>query len=148
MNILVVREDGSYYVRPDTTLEREGTEFYLPGAFVGVTVRKCRCVRLKKAGKAVGERFADRYLEAVCGAGLMVYGVSEDGGRTPYIDNSTIFFNGSSRPLEAGEFVEFSKYLSSVTSVTSVRIGDYICIEGDESPLISRGQVVEGVSIL
>ena len=99
MNLVVVRPDGTVYARPDTTLVRGARDFYLPDDFSFVDVRPCRWIRILKSAKAVQERFASRYYDAV-GSGLLLYGDGTD----PLLDASTYIFdptapNGSGYPL-------------------------------------------------
>lgn len=152
MNILVVREDGSYTLRPDTTLERESRDFYLPDDCVGAVAGRCTYIRLKKAGKAVGTRFADRYFEG-CSDGLLLYGVIAAPGPdgvplvTPYIDCST-FLNPEMRQPDESEHRRLAEALSIVTRHTSVRIGDILCLESSDFLECPRGGVIDGVSVI
>lgn len=143
MNILVIRADGTYYARPDTTLERESKDFYLPDDCTGVCARRFSFVRIVKAGKAVGERFAGRYFSE-CGEGVMLYGKPS---LTPYIDCST-FISQEMHPLDDSMAQRFAESLSMVTRHTSVRIGDLLCIEEAECRECAGGDCVYGISIL
>ena len=90
MNLVVVRPDGTVYARPDTTLVRGARDFYLPDDFSFVAARPCRWIRILKSAKAVQERFARRYFDAV-GTGVLLYGDGTD----PLLDNSTYIFDPS-----------------------------------------------------
>lgn len=148
MNIIVVKADGSYYTRPDSTLEREMKDFYLPGDCCAVEAHRCIFVKIKKAGKAVAERFAERYFDS-CSRGLLFYGIMEGKDNlTPYIDYSTILKGECQEPLTEQQHSLFATALSKVTRHTSVRIGDFICIEDAESTLLERGATIDKIAVL
>ena len=88
MNLVVVRPDGTVYARPDTTLVRGARDFYLPDDLSWVEARPCTWIRILKSAKAVQERFAQRYYDAV-GSGLLIYG----NGTDPLLDGSTYIFD-------------------------------------------------------
>lgn len=103
MNLVVVRPDGTVYARPDTTLVRGARDFYLPDDLSWVEARPCTWIRILKSAKAVQERFASRYYDAV-GSGLLLYGDGTD----PLLDASTYIFDdaaptGSGYPLGGTE---------------------------------------------
>ena len=115
MNLVVVRPDGTVYARPDTTLVRGARDFYLPDDFSFVDARPCRWIRILKSAKAVQERFASRYYDAV-GSGLLLYGDGTD----PLLDASTYIFDpaaptGSGYPL-VGTAVGESSALADTAS--------------------------------
>ncbi|MBQ0025506.1 MAG: hypothetical protein KBT00_07295 [Bacteroidales bacterium] len=151
MNIIVVRGDGSYYTRPDTTLEREGSDFYLPDDCEGASASNFRYVRIIKAGKAVAQKFASRYLDKQFGRGVLMYGRCRGcvpcSQVNPYIDYSTILFP-SDRDCEEDEISLFSAALSRVSRHTSVRIGDILCLEDESQFAGVRGDTICGVNIL
>lgn len=147
MNIFVVTSDGRYSARPDTTLERECKDFYLPDDCESLLAYKCTYIKVKKAGKAVAERFAERYVEG-CGAGLLLYGVLRGQGSgeefrlTPYIDGTTVLNPHLHQPDDR-QMALFARAISAVTQHTSIRIGDYICIEEKEYITCRCGDVLE-----
>ena len=65
MNI-VIRPYGSElcYCRPDTTWEREGKDFYSPECVESIDWVPILFVRISKAGKCIGKKFASRYYDA------------------------------------------------------------------------------------
>lgn len=65
MNI-VIRPYGSElcYCRPDTTWEREGKDFYSPECIGSIDWAPILFVRISKAGKCIGKKFASRYYDA------------------------------------------------------------------------------------
>ena len=156
MNLVVVRPDGTVYARPDTTLVRGARDFYLPDDFSFVDARPCRWIRILKSAKAVQERFASRYYDAV-GSGLLLYGDGTD----PLLDASTYIFdpaapNGSGYPLGGTAVGEspalpdvsspFSVALANVTRHLLLHQGDLLILESPESTLLQRGDTYPAVS--
>ena len=139
MNIIVVRSDGSFYTRPDTTLERDPKDFYLPDDLSEVTARSCTYIKIIKAGKAVPGRFATRYFDAV-GRGVLLYCDKE----IPYIDYSSYFFEecipaGNCLP---GEISRICSEIERITKHISVRYADIIAFEHDDPREFHRGDTV------
>lgn len=65
MNIIVRPYDSSMcYCRPDTTWERENKDFYVPGSIDVIDWAPILFVRISKAGKCIGKKFASRYYDA------------------------------------------------------------------------------------
>ena len=148
MNLVVVRPDGTVYARPDTTLVRGARDFYLPDDFSFVDARPCRWIRILKSAKAVQERFAQRYFDAV-GSGWLLYGDGTD----PLLDASTYIFdpapNGSEHPA-VGTIVgessslpdDSSPFYASLANVTRhllLHQGDLLILESPESTILRRG---------
>lgn len=78
MNIIVslFGSNGTdYCFRPDTTLEKESFDYYIPDGVSELTYSPVFFVRLCRAGKAIGERFAGRYYDSG-GFGVLLYGES------------------------------------------------------------------------
>jgi len=145
MNIIVVRPDGSWYSRPDTTLEREAKDFYLPDSFSEVSVCDSFFVRIVKAGKAIGAKFVERYVNTFAEAKLL-YG--EPGG-SPYIDASTVVVSGE-KPISELEPELFERVVSSlceITRITSIRIGDLVFFETSEPYRMEKGASTGIISI-
>lgn len=149
MNLVVVRPDGSFYARPDTTLVRGARDFYLPDDLSWVEVRPCRWIRILKSAKAVQERFAERYYDAV-GTGLLLYG----DGVVSLLDASTYIFDdaaptGSGYPhggTKVGESSAlpdgsspFSAALANVTHHLLLHQGDLLILESPDSLTLRRG---------
>ncbi len=73
MNLIVIPYDcDNYYFRPDTTMVHEPRDFYCPDEITELEAAPCICVRICKSGKAISERFARRYYDAV-GFGVTLY---------------------------------------------------------------------------
>ena len=78
MNIIVslFGSNGTdYCFRPDTTLEKESFDYYIPDGVSELTYSPVLFVRLCRAGKAIGENFAGRYYDSG-GFGVLLYGES------------------------------------------------------------------------
>jgi len=140
MNIIVVRADGSFYTRPDTTLERDSKDFYLPDDLSKVTSRTCTYVKIIKAGKAVPERFASRYFDSV-GRGVLLYCDKE----ISHIDYSSYFFEECTPVANClpGEVSHICKEIERITKHISVRFADIIAFEHEDPHEYGRGDSVK-----
>ena len=79
MNIVVKPYDsGASYCRPDTSWERENRDLYTPDRIERWDWAPIVFVRICKAGKCVGKKFASRYYDAF-GFGALLYIGSIDG---------------------------------------------------------------------
>jgi len=140
MNLLVFKSDSTYCVRPDTTLERESAEFYIPDGCREVEVRKCIWSRITKAGKAVGEKFIPRYIDS-CGEGYLLYC-----NGSPWVDGSSII-KPDTRPLDEASSAILGNALIEITRRTSVRIGDLLMVETSEPVILRPGDSFEYISL-
>lgn len=133
MNIIVVRNDGSWYTRPDSTLEREAKDFYLPDGMTAATAAGLRYIKIIKAGKAVQPKFAERYYNSL-GSGVILYGKDAEGRLHPYIDGSTIILpaDENAATLDEEGKAQIAETLQRVTASMSVRIGDIVVFEDEE----------------
>lgn len=166
MNIIVSLTDrSSYCFRPDTTLEKESNEFYIPEDMGEMTFSPVLFVRICKAGKAIGKRFAERYYDAG-GYGLLLY--AEDlirSGRpagfsmASSLDRSTFLHyplygkdvllnpeNIFSLSVDDDSIFTFSpvdfdldEIISCISANVSLRTGDIVAVE-----LREREQVISG----
>lgn len=79
MNIIVKPYgSGHSYCRPDTSWERENRDLYTPDRIDRWDWAPIAFVRISKAGKCVGKKFASRYYDA-CGFGALMYIGSVEG---------------------------------------------------------------------
>lgn len=142
MNILVMHSDGSYSVRPDSTLIREPKDFFLPDGCDGVEVHSCRWTRANKAGKAVGARFAGRYFDSL-GTGLLIYCHGTDGSLSPFVDRTT-FFTLEMTPAddEPATAQAIADAIVVITRLTSLRTGDIVVVEDSAAERYTRGDVI------
>lgn len=79
MNIVVRTAGGHFVVRPDTTLERNSGDLYLPEDVTSLSYTPVLFARICKPGKAVGAAFASRYYDCV-GYGILIYPDDYDDG--------------------------------------------------------------------
>lgn len=172
MNIIVsVFGTGTHCVRPDTTLERENEVFYIPGNITELSYVPVMFVRACKAGKHVGEKFAERYYD--CGGfGILLYGenlIREAGpagfamassmDRTSYLplpmygrdvlaNTGNIFTAGTESCPEAfvchGGTAGLNSAIPKVTALTSVRTGDIIAVETGARQQVFAGETIRG----
>lgn len=73
MNIIVKPMEGICTCRPDTTWERENKDIYAVPAVQAYRYTPVLFVRINKAGKCVGYRFAERYYDGF-NFGMLLYG--------------------------------------------------------------------------
>lgn len=73
MNIIVKPMEGLCTCRPDTTWERENKDIYAIPAVEGYRFTPVLFVRVSKAGKCIGYKFADRYYDGF-NFGVLLYG--------------------------------------------------------------------------
>lgn len=72
MNIIVSTYGNGICCRPDTTWERENRDLYSPDFIDGYLYTPVLFARIAKAGKCIGEKFAERYYDSV-GYGMLLY---------------------------------------------------------------------------
>lgn len=73
MNIVVKPYSSSCcYCRPDTTWERENKDYYVPECIDSLDWAPIVFVRISKAGKCIGSKFASRYYDSF-NFGALVY---------------------------------------------------------------------------
>lgn len=149
MNITVVRQDGTFTTRPDTTLERESLDFYLPDGFTAARVRGCTFIRIIKAGKAVSTKFAERYFDSF-GRGWLLECLTPEGESVDLVDGSSFLPQemqpSSLLPQEQTETVKTA--ISRISRWVSVRIGDIIAFEDAVAAEAGRGGNAGPISIL
>lgn len=149
MDIVVVRTDGSWYTRPDITLVRDADRFCLPADCTGALVYKACCIRIEKAGKALEERFCDRYFTSYANAYLL-YGVLADGRTTPYLDRATIVAREFQPLAELAPEARatMTRAIVGISQHLSYRIGDFIVFEQEPATPLERGAHFENIDIL
>lgn len=139
MNIIVIKADGSYYTRPDTTLEREPKDFYIPDDILTATARTCTWIKVTKAGKAVPKAFAHRYFDAE-GKGILF--TCNDA--ITHIDYSSYFFQETTPAYQLGKarFEQICAEIERVTKHISIRYADVIAFENDDPKVFRRDETV------
>lgn len=153
--------EGFCYCRPDTTLERENRDFYVPDGISGLMYVPVLFTRIIKSGKCVGEKFAGRYSEGL-GFGMLLYTDDSDTSGKYGIavsschDHTSILpvgMTASDTPftMDSGTFRIFmddeclsgfsadrgtltgmvGKAVSKISETVSLRIGDLVVVELD-----------------
>lgn len=158
MNIIIKPynpQEGLFYFKPDTTLNRDYTNLYLPHFIKRVEAKELFYIRIDRAGKGIAERYASRYFSK--GNYALSISIAPDifpnatpsaaPNATPSAALNTTpsaaIINGSlansidysfySMPAEKIEdpqlIEEFCKYIAQITEIISLRTGDIIAIE-------------------
>ena len=158
MNIIIKPynpQEGLFYFKPDTTLNRDYTNLYLPHFIKRVEAKELYYIRIDRAGKGIAERYASRYFSK--GNYALSISIAPDifpkatpsqapsaaPNATPSQTPSAAIINRSvansidysfySMPAEKIEdpqlIEEFCKYIAQITEIISLRTGDIIAIE-------------------
>ena len=154
MNIIIKPynpQEGLFYFKPDTTLNRDYTNLYLPHFIKRVEAKELFYTRIDRAGKGIAERYASRYFSK--GNYALSISIAPDifpnsapsatPSQAPSTRPSAAIINGSvansidysfySMPAEKIEdpqlIEEFCKYIAQITEIISLRTGDIIAIE-------------------
>ena len=152
MNI-IVRPFGSkrHYCRPDTTWERESRDIYIPEGIDEVYWTPIVFIRVCKAGKCIGKKFASRYYDAFNFGALLYMGDGQEYAFTSCADHSSILpyplnENASLTGSDSYEVhmngtkiyeylpneeltAQLEEALCQASQFTSLRIGDHIAME-------------------
>jgi len=161
MNIVVKTTDGSVYCRPDTTWERENKDLFVPDGIDAYTYAPVIFARISKAGKCIGEKFADRYFDSFNFGALLYVGDNLATGSCydhtsvlpgPLYNKIVLGGKVNEYILRKGEETIYStlvgelesevrKAIAEVSSIVSLRIGDYVAIElADRKELVNRAE--------
>ncbi|MCK9625933.1 MAG: hypothetical protein M0R23_05670 [Bacteroidales bacterium] len=171
MNIIVVPYNSDYYyIRPDTTLEKESKDYYCPDSISHISAAPCIYIKIIKAGKTVNNKFASRYF-GLYGFGVFLYGenlicknplsfsVASSCDYTSILPTkmynfSTIeeysfefIINGENySTFYANDFfVKFvHEQISKISSMISLRIGDFIAFELSEKIPVQKDSTLLG----
>ena len=158
MNIIIKPynpQEGLFYFKPDTTLNRDYTNLYLSHFIKRVAATELFYIRIDRAGKGIAERYASRYFSK--GNYALSISIAPDifpnaapstapnatPSAAPNATPSAAIINGSvansidysfySMPAEKIEdpqlIEEFCKYIAQITEIISLRTGDIIAIE-------------------
>ncbi len=171
MNIIVKRYGSdACYCRPDTTWERENKDFYSPECVNELHWAPILFVRISKAGKCIGEKFAARYYDAFGFGALMYVGdfmpcvasasCADHTSLLPFpLYNSIVLeneentyevFKNGSRIFNCGGGMalktEIEAAVCKASQLTSLRIGDFVAVELD--PAASLASRTEGQAAL
>lgn len=158
MNIVVRSSSGAVYCRVDTTILKQGRDFYVPEGLPGYRYAPVMFTRISRPGRYIGQKFADRYYDSV-GFGMLLY-AAEPNAEGVYViassscaDNTSILpfplftkftldpddnkfvIKGDMKPfyeIATGERKlreEMEAALSQVSRIVSVRTGDLLVVE-------------------
>ena len=150
MNIIIKPynpQEGLFYFKPDTTLNRDYTNLYLPHFIKRVEAKELFYTRIDRAGKGIAERYASRYFSK--GNYALSISIAPDifpnatPSQAPSATPSAVIINGSvansidysfysmpAEKIEEPQFIEeFCKYIAQITEIISLRTGDIIAIE-------------------
>ncbi len=72
MNIVTLTSSRRVIVRPDTTWEKDGEDFFVPDFVSRLSWTPVVFARISKPGRSIGERFASRYFDRF-GYGVLLY---------------------------------------------------------------------------
>lgn len=159
MNILVLSADGIVSLRPDSGINKNNTDFYVPDGMEEVEFTPVAVARIAKAGKSVEKEFAPRYYDAV-NFGILVYpSGSTIVDRSSYLPlplyNTVVLSNPENRfvvTVDGAPAFECSvegiagrleDAIMKCSLNTSLRRGDYVLAELDSRKLLcnpSTGQ--------
>ena len=158
MNIIIKPynpQEGLFYFKPDTTLNRDYTNLYLPHFIKRVEAKELFYIRIDRAGKGIAERYASRYFSK--GNYALSISIAPDiipnttpsqapsampsqaASATPSaaIINRSVansidysFYSMPAEKIEDSQLIEeFCKYIAQITEIISLRTGDIIAIE-------------------
>lgn len=153
MNIIVFKRDGTWYHRPDSTLNHKYLDYYRPDYVASMQVVPVVYTRLTKAGKCIAPRFAGRYF------GEFAFGCLIDdttGGIAEAMASSMDFssvmgmdfaplgelpacplsleINGKAIFCATGavDAQDFCSAISAISGRSTIRLGDIVAIEAGE----------------
>ena len=154
MNIIIKPynpQEGLFYFKPDTTLNRDYTNLYLPHFIKRVEAKELFYTRIDRAGKGIAERYASRYFSK--GNYALSISIAPDifpnaaPSATPSAAPNTTpsaaiinrsvansidysFYSMPAEKIEEPQLIEeFCKYIAQITEIISLRTGDIIAIE-------------------
>ena len=154
MNIIIKPynpQEGLFYFKPDTTLNRDYTNLYLPHFIKRVEAKELFYIRIDRAGKGIAERYASRYFSK--GNYALSISIAPDifpnaaPSATPSAAPNTTpsaaiinrsvansidysFYSMPAEKIEDPQLIEeFCKYIAQITEIISLRTGDIIAFE-------------------
>lgn len=158
MNLIILPKDQPLFrYRPDSTLIRDLSVYYLPDQVQALLATPVLSIRMRRPGKAIATRFAERYWESF-GFGLLLYPQLWDteAPHREFIENAMDFtsliplktvsmdqypaqqlptyqINGQQWPasLQYPDLNTCAERLSEVSHYCSLRIGDLLLWELD-----------------
>lgn len=118
MNIIISPFDSKGFIcRPDSTLLRAITEYFLPDYVEGLSLSPVFYIKTHRAGKAISPRFIERYIDGA-GYGLLLYpqitsSAAVNQSTLPFVENSldyTSIIPLSISPFNSHSYSETSPY--------------------------------------
>lgn len=102
MNIIVRSAEGAYFVRPDTTWERDSEDFYPPETVTGLLWTPVLFAHISKPGRSISARFARRYFDGI-GSGVLLYPEDQLDGRPDSIARASCLDHTSFLPFPTAQ---------------------------------------------
>ena len=137
MNIITVPYGSKgFYVRPDTSLNRDSNDYFCPDGITGLAAAVFIYAKASKAGKCVSARFAQRYYTTI-GTGIHFSAPCMAEDNTPEswwlsqsLDNST-FIIEETNAEDADENIKekINAAFEAASKFVSFRTGDIIAVE-------------------
>lgn len=146
MNIYLYNSRGEYSLRPDTTLNRESGDFYMPDGVEQVSCSSIIYIRVNRAAKAVSEKFAQRYYSQY-GVGVVLSDSTCNSSiyESILIDGSTIV-SSEQCPVDELDAVlveRLNRAIAYISRRSSLRVGDYVALELANSGELRLGSLLE-----
>ena len=134
MNIIVSLHEagGRYCFRPDTTLEKESFDYYVPDGIPSLTCCPVLFVRICKAGKAINERFAASLLDKTSLLPFPLHGKDVLGSNVFSVNaNGKEIFSTAREGQKTLQSCigSLPGILHGISVYTSLRTGDIVAVE-------------------
>ena len=166
MNIIVRSARNAYFVRPDTTWERDAEDFYPPEDISSISFTPTLFAHICKPGRSILEKFAPRYFDGI-GFGLLLYpqdmldGRDDSIARASCLDHTSFLTLPVDMPANESRFAatkngilvceglckvpdtaaSIASAISEASEYIYLRHGDLLAIElAAPSPLVSRAE--------
>ena len=138
MNIITVPYNSKgYFVRPDTSLNKDSNDYFCPDNITELAVASFIFVRASKAGKSVSAKFASRYYTTygtgfrLWAPGMIDSSAPESWWMANSLDNSTFITEeglpADQIPQEMAKKIDAA--IEAASSLVSFRTGDYIAVD-------------------
>ncbi len=137
MNIITVPYGSKgFYVRPDTSLNRDSNDYFCPDGITGLAATVFVYAKASKAGKCVNAKYAHRYYNMV-GTGLHLSAPELATDNSPEswwlsnsLDNSTFIIEEyDAESAETGLKEKINAAFEAASKFISFRTGDIIAVE-------------------
>lgn len=146
MNIITVPYGSKgFYVRPDTSLNKDSNDYFCPEEITGLAAAVFIYARAAKAGKCVASKFAGRYYSVV-GKGIhlsapeLEAGSPENWWMAHSLDSSTFIIEEFPAENASAEDIEkINAAFEAASKHVSFRTGDYIAVEIAPPVKIGKG---------